>query len=600
MSAKLRRSHAVSSEALRAHLLQVIARHQRGDLAGAIAGYREVLAVDPRQFDALRLLGAALNARREPQAALEALERALAVRGDMAEVWVLRGEALARLGRNDESVASFERALQLRPQSLETWHALGLRQYALGRHEEALRCFDRTLALDERLALAWCNRGVMLDALQRPAEAVQSYDRALQCDPALASAWSNRAESLKKLGLRSEALASLDRCIALAPQAVAPRCARATLLREMDRVPEALEECERAVLADPQHGQAWGLRGLMLFLLMRHGESEASFERALQLDPRDRPARFNLGLLRLTLGRFESGWEGNESRETPLGHDKLPFEGAPLWQPGETIAGKTVVLLAEQGLGDTIQFCRYAPVLARAGARVVLSVPRSLHRLLGSLGEGVQVLGDGDAMPSFDLQCWLMSVAHRLGTRLETIPGQVPYLKVPPGRLAHWRGKLGQAPGRRLRVGLVCSGSAGHVNDRNRSIGLARLAALIGELDCEWHLLQNELRGEDEPWLQRLGIVDHRAELDDFCETGALASSLDAVVSVDTSVAHVAGALGLPLYLLLPANPDWRWMLERANSPWYPTAQLLRQAEAGNWERPLEQLRQALQALAPR
>ena len=267
------------------------------------------------------------------------------------------------------------------------------------------------------------------------------------------------------------------------------------------------------------------------------------------------------------------------------------------WTGSEPVAGRRLLLIAEQGLGDTIHFCRFAPLLAQQGAQVRLVVQPSLAVLLRSLGPAVEVSSASDPMPGFDLQCSLLSVPRALGTTLAAIPGRVPYLAPPAQRLQAWRERLG--PVRRPRIGLACSGNPGHGNDRNRSIPLSRFE-ILRALDAEWHLLQTDLREDDEPSLHALSIVDHRAQLTDFVETAALASCMDAVVSVDTAVAHVAGALGLPLLLLLPEVPDWRWMLDRSDSPWYPSARLFRRPESGDWSVSLRGVAEALGRIQPK
>lgn len=599
--------------AVRARLLGVIAQHQRGEVAAAICGYREVLALDPRQFDALRLLGAALRTQGDPAQALAHFDRALAVRGDFAEVWHLRGQTLVELGRGAEAVASFERAVSLRPDFAPAWNALGLQQQAAGRHADALRSYDHALALGPGVAAYWSNRALALDALKRPAEALQHLERACALEPGTADIWLNHAKALNDQGRWDAALASLDRCLELDPALALAWCSRAAPLRSLGRLGDALAALERALQLDAQLAQGWSQRGGLLAELGRIEEARASFDRAVAIDPDDRMARFNLGLLLLTLGNFEAGWEHYEARDRVSG--MVPGD-APIWQGSESLAGKTLALHCEQGLGDTLQFCRFAPLLVARGARVVLLVPAPLYRLLASLGDGIRVITTGDPVPPLDLQCDLMSVAHRLRTTPATIPCQVPYLHPTAARARHWQARLGlpgatdamsaPAPARArrpLRVGLVFSGNAEHGNDRHRSIPLEQLAPWFESLPpgaLQWHLLQRDVRAPDEAWLARLGIVDHRSALEDFCDTAALALCLDAVVSVDTSVAHLAGALGVPLFLLLPANPDWRWMLERTDSPWYPSARLLRQSTLGDWRTPLERLRTQLLEMAPR
>jgi tetratricopeptide (TPR) repeat protein len=601
-------TRAADVAALRARLRAVIAQHQSGAIESAIAGYLEVLREDPRQFDALRLLAVALRANGRLEEAAGQFDRAVEVRGDFAEAWRLRGENLAQLGRQEEALASLERALVLQPADANAWNSLGLQQQSLGRHEAALESLERALSLAPGVAHFWNNRGVLLDAARRTNEALASYDRALACDGTLADAWINRSRTLQELRRHEEALASVDRALQLAPRLgtklAAAWMARAEPLRALGRIEEAGEASQRALDIDPDLAPAWALRGAALHELGQREEAARCLQRALALAPQDAAVRFNLSMLDLAAGRLEAGWEGYEFREAKTGMDP---RAAPIWSKGEALARRSLALHCEQGLGDTLQFCRYAALLARSGTRVILVVPASLQRLLESLGDGVRVLTSGDAMPPFDRQCALLSVPHRLDTRLESIPASVPYLAAPAALVGQWRRRLdalaGGGPGaeggvRVRRMGLAFAGSAGHVNDRLRSLPLEQLAMVIESLPrgrFEWHLLQKDVPAADEPLLARLGVHDHREALHDFCETAALASCMDGVVSVDTSIAHLAGALGLPLHLMLPANPDWRWLLERQDSPWYPSARLHRQAALGDWQAPLDALRAALQ-----
>jgi tetratricopeptide (TPR) repeat protein len=629
--------------ALRERLLRVIAQHQRGEFQAAIDGYLAVLDEEPRQFDALRLLGAAQRAIAQHAQAVASFDRALAVRGDFAEVWSLRGESLGELGRHDEAVASFdsalasrpafaeawflradmlgkmgrngqareslERAIALRPDYAAAWAALGLQLHALERHAEAIGAFDRSLALAPNAA-AWNNRGLSFDALGQPAKALESYDRALAANDAIAEVWCNRAKALSDLGRMDEALASLDRASELMPDLAAAVSGRATPLRLLGRLEEALAACDRALAMEADAAHCWAQRAATLAELGRFDAADASYGRALELEPGDSLVAFNRGLLYLGLGRYAQGWEGYEKR--PGIHRVVERLGVPVWDGASSLQGKVLLIQCEQGLGDTLQFCRYVPLLVERGARVILRVPSTLQRLASSVREGVRVLTDGDVLPSFDLQCPLVSLPHRFGTTLETIPAEVPYLAPPAQALARWRAMLGidatgatasRPGGVRLRIGLVCSGSIAGGPLRFRALPLALFLPVMLSLkgwDIEWHLLQTELRDDDVPALAQSGLRDHRAELHDFSETAALAACMDLIVSVDTAVAHLAGALALPVFILLRSSPDWRWLVDRSDSPWYPTARLFRQQTLGDWSGVLDQLRQALEAFVSR
>lgn len=543
---------------LRARLLGIIETHRSGRLEEAIEGYREVLARNPAQFDALRLLGAALLSTARYEESLAMLERALHLKATLPEVWALRGDALARLGRGSEAVASYDRALALQPEAAGTWSGRGAQLLGLGRFAEALESFQKAVALEPRSAAAWVYHGNALNELGRHAQAVASYDCALSLAPARpAEVWHLRAVAQRSLGLRET----------------------------------SLECCERALRIESSNEPATILRAVLLAELGRTDDAFPALREVVERYPHDAAAQFNLAMLSLTAGHFEEGWERYEWRKR-VPQFSMPTEPDGLaWTGSEPLTGRTLLLAAEQGLGDTIHFCRFAPLLANRGAQVKLVVQPSLVSLLESLGGEVTVSSATAPMPAFDLQCSLLSVPRALGTTAASIPDQVPYLAPPAEQLQAWRERLG--PASRRRVGLVCSGNPAHGNDRNRSIPLSRFEP-FRDLDVEWHLLQSDLRESDEPSLRALGITDHRPHLADFAETAALASCMDAVVSVDTAVAHLAGALGRPLFLLLPDVADWRWMLQRIDSPWYPSARLFRRPASGDWSAPLGSVAEAL------
>lgn len=581
---------------LRARLWQAMQRHQCGELDMAIAGYREVLAADPHQFDGLRLLGAALVASGNAASALETLDRAVEVRADFAEVWVFRGDALAQMGRHAEAAESFERATRLQAGDAAVWTALGAQCQASKQPERAFAAFEQALAIDAKSHAAWSGRGLALDMLERPAEALDSYDRAIEIDGRDPATWCNRGKALNDLRRWDEALQSLDRSHALAGNMAHAWACRSTVLRSLGQIAAALAAAERACELEPRLASAWAARGTLLCDLGRHEEAGPQLDRAIELDPDGWAPRFNRAMLRLAQGDFKRGWDEYELR--PGLRTITEYIPAPIWDGVANLEGKAIALQCEQGLGDTLQFARYARELVAQGAQVALAVPTQLHRLLASLGPGVRVLTEGDPMPPVDFKCPLLSLPARLRATVESIPSAVPYLRPPESRVLEWRRRLAATPAMpRRRLGLVFSGNAAHGNDRFRSIALETLAPTIAEAAAagiEWHLLQPEVRAYDEPWLVRLGIVDHRSELTDFCETAALMLCVDAVVSVDTSVAHLAGALGVPLHLLVAVNPDWRWMLERGDSPWYPSARIYRQKTLGAWQAPLADLAKAL------
>jgi tetratricopeptide (TPR) repeat protein len=515
-------------------LLHAIELHRSGRVDDAIAGYRLVLASNPGQFDAWRLLGAALLTSGQSAEAVVALARALSISQAMPEVWAQLGDAHLRLGSNAQAAECYECALAIDPRRAGAWANRGTALERLGRAVEALESHERAVLAAPTSAPLWCNLGLAQAGRHRFEESLASYERAVSCDPASHEAWRGMAAVLTSLGRYTDALAS----------------------------------CERALAFQP--------------LGQTHGAA-----------PPDRALTFCRGLLQLTLGNFSSGWEGFEARRHAGA--TLPA-GVALWQRGAPVMGSRILLAHEQGLGDTIQFCRFAPQIAAAGAMVTLQVPPSLLSLMSTLVGEIQVVSTDSSVPAVDLACLLPSVAHRLDVDLPGIPS-TPYLAADPMKRRQWAERLGER--HKPRIGLVASGNPNHDNDAARSIPLREFESLLG-MDFEWHLLQRELSPDDETALLGLPIADHRHQLGDFSDTAALAAEMDLVVSVDTAVAHLAGALGLPLFVLLAFVPDWRWLLEREDSPWYPSARLFRQSRRDDWRPVLGRVADALAQLARR
>jgi len=452
-------------------------------------------------------------------------------------------------GRLDTALVLLQSAVQIDAGRAEGFSSLGLVFHCLGRFQDALKSYDAGLALDPGDAELLNRRGVALLELRRPHEAIKDFKRVLAANADHLDALGNYGNALLKLNRPQDALAAYDRALALTPENARLLTNRAAALRRLDRPREALMSASRALAAKPDFAEA----------------------------------RFVESVARLTLGDLAGGWRGYEARWSVgfLAAQRRSF-AAPLWRGEEPVAGKTILLHAEQGFGDAIQFVRYAPLLARRGAKIILEVRRQLVPLLAELPGIAAVVAHGDRLPHFDLHCPLMSLPLAFATELATIPAQVPYLAATQDRIAVWRQRL---PKTRPLVGLVWSGEPSHDNDLNRSIELATLAPLLAVPDLTFVSLQHDLRERDAPALQNSpSLVRLVPRFGDFADTAAVVALLDAVVAVDTAVAHLTGALGKPLLLLLPFAADFRWLRERTDSPWYPTARLYRQPTFGDWQ----------------
>jgi tetratricopeptide (TPR) repeat protein len=362
----------------------------------------------------------------------------------------------------------------------------------------------------------------------------------------------------------------------------------------LKRFDEASANYDRALALRPDYPEAHTSLGVTLHALKRFDEELRCYERALAVRPDFVEAHYNRALCRLLIGDFDRGWAEHEWRwqTEQFKHSRGNFV-QPQWTGSQEIGGKTILLHAEQGFGDTIQFCRYAPRVAALGARVILAVQGPLRDLLQSLDGVAQVMARGDALPPFDLHCPFLSLPLVFGSRLDTIPHETPYLRVSAQAAANWGARL--PPKTRPRLGLAWSGRPEHNNDLNRSIDLASFLSPLQGIDATLVSLQREVRAADAVVLQeRSDVIHFGQELKDFSDTAALAANMDLVIAVDTSVAHLAGALAKPVWILLPFVPDWRWLLDRDDSPWYPTARLFRQDDSRRWDSVFARLRAAL------
>jgi tetratricopeptide (TPR) repeat protein len=486
--------------------------------------------------------------------------------------------------------------LEYRPEDFDALHLLGVLNFQRRRLAEALRFLSRALKINSGSADAMSNLGLALHATGRFDEAVANYRSALLLAPDHPEILYNLANACLELGRVDEALANYDAALAKTPGHVGALVNRGNALLRLNRPVEAIASYEKALAAMPRHPQILTNRGHALRRLDRPFEAIADFEAALKAGPDFPEAHFEAAMTRLTLGEFDAGWKAYEWRwrTGAFARQRRQLQ-APLWLGDAPVSGKTILLHAEQGFGDTIQFIRYAPLLVERGAKVVCEVQPELKPLLSQFAD-IAIIAAGEPLPAFDLHCPMLSLPLAFGTTPETIPAGIPYLGAPVERLARWRDRL---PAGRSRAGFVWSGSPSHKNDRNRSIPLARLSALFEDPALSCFSLQSELRKTDEEALRNLpGLVDLGGEFRDFADTAAAISMLDVVISVDTAVAHLAGALGKPVMILLPYAADFRWMRDSADTPWYPTAKLLRQPAFGDWDSVIGRLGDQLRQLS--
>jgi tetratricopeptide (TPR) repeat protein len=486
--------------------------------------------------------------------------------------------------------------LEYRHEDFAALHLLGMLNFQRQRMVEAVRFLAAALRVNASSPDAMSNLGLALHATGRYDEAISNFRGALQLAPDHPEILYNLANAHLELGQLAEALSSYDAVLAGAPGHVGALVNRGNARLRLNDPVNAMASYDTALTAMPGHPQILTNRGHALRRLDRPAEALADFNAAMTAAPEFPEAHFEAAMTHLTLGDFDAGWKEYEWRwKTGAFVRQRRSLPAPLWLGNEPVGGKTILLHAEQGFGDTIQFVRYAPLLAGRGARVICEVQPELRPLLSGIS-GAAVIAAGESLPAFDLHCPLLSLPLAFRTQLESIPAAVPYLAAPADRLVHWRERL---PPDGPRVGFVWSGSPSHKNDSNRSIPLARLAPLFDSPPVRCFSLQTELRGADREVLRGLSKLVHLGdELRDFADTAAIVALLDVVVTVDTAVAHLAGALGKPVVILLPYAADFRWMRDRAGTPWYPTANLIRQPAFGDWDSVVAHLRNELRQVS--
>jgi tetratricopeptide (TPR) repeat protein len=513
-------------------------------------------------------------------------------RPESAQSHYERGSELKDRKRFDEALASFDRAIALQPDYAEAYNSRGIVLAIQNRFDDAIAGFDSAIALKPDYAEAHNNRGIVLHDLARLDDALASFDKAIALQPDNASAYNNRGVALQDTKRHDDALASYDTAIALKPDYAAAYYNRGSVLQDLQRFDDALADFDKAIALKPDYAEAHNNRGVVLQDLKRLDEAIAAYDRTIALRPDDAEAYCNQSYCFLQLGRFEQGWRQHEWRKKlakPVGDRSF---AQPLWLGNQDISNKTLFVHWEQGFGDTMQFCRYGKLLKAIDANVVMSVQEPLYRLLKQTSPGIRILSHGEMPSAFDYHCPMMSLPLALGTTVQTIPAEQRYIFADEGLCKIWQARL--PPRLKPRIGVAWSGSAKHKNDHNRSIDLATVAPLFSA-DAYWISLQKELRPGEPALLGELHqIVSYGEELKDFSDTAAVIDLLDLVITVDTSIAHLAAAMGKPVWILLPFNSDWRWLLERDDSPWYPTARLFRQDDARSWGDVMARVRAAL------
>jgi tetratricopeptide (TPR) repeat protein len=619
-AATARPASALDEQIERARALQ-----QQGKMEAGAALYEEILAAYPDNAEAHYRYANVLKDQGALERAVAAYDRAIALKGDYAHAFCNRAVVLGQMRMLPEAVASYDRAIALDPTDALARCNRGMLLNAMGQKDAALASFGDAIVSNADFFPAHFGRAALLQERKQWAAALASYDRALALNAVDTTVYYNRGTVLRELERWPDALATYDRSIALNGEFALAHAGRATTLQHLNRLPEALDSYDRAIEIDPDEAAHHDGRGVVLHKLGRFELALASFNQAGALDPtsaqtcfnrgamleklRDfagaiasynlaiarqpgfADACFNVALTSLRVGDFSTGWTQYEWRwrthNGPIALLGRDFR-QPLWLGGQDIAGKTILLYGEQGLGDSLQFCRYATLVAELGARVVLEVPPPLASLCATLKGVTQVIPYGEPLPDFDVQCPLMSLPLACGTTLATVPAATPYINSEPRKVTAWQERLGAKT--QPRIGLTWSGSQAARMHSERCFPLAELSPHLSR-DFEYVCVQTEITPVDQQALAaKPAIRQFPGELRDFGDTAALCECLDLVISMDTSIVHLNGALGNKTWVLLPFDSDWRWLIDREDSPWYPTVRVFQQKSRGDWNGVFEQV----------
>jgi tetratricopeptide (TPR) repeat protein len=569
--------------------------YSAGDLAQAEAACRAILAADPRHAQSLHLLGAIALRAGQPQRALEHLAAALGHAPDTAEVQNELGNLLQDAGQLDEAIACFERARRLLPGTPQIHYNLGNALRALGQSQAAERSYREALRLAPDFAPAHNNLGTLRQSLGDLAEAEHCYRQAVRCEPRYAEAHYNLGVVLEKRGDLDAAQASYERAIALDPNHAPAHNNLGVVFQSRQQSDEARRCFYEALRASPRFGEPYSNLGILSMAMGQYAEAREHFAKSLEIQPDLAESHYNLGMLMLLHGEFEAGWQHYawHQRCARFGGQAFP---QPTWD-GSPLSGRTILVHCDHGLGDTMHFVRYVDEIRRRGAgRILLGAQRALYPLLAASGYA-DVLSTDASLPSFDVHATVLGLPAIFRDNEKTIPADVPYLRTKPELVERWREPLARLEG--FRVGIAWQGSRKLTGPDWRPIPLAEFEELARVPGVHLISLQRGPGSEQIHELAgRFRVSELGKEVDRdrgaFMDTAAIIRHLDLVITCDSAVAHLAGALGASVWVALPSAPDWRWLLAREDSPWYPTVRLFRQQTLGDWSLPFAKMREQL------
>ncbi len=500
-----------------------------------------------------------------------------------------------QLQEYDSAIYYFKSVLRINPDNYEAFYNLGRAFQKRGQIEESINCYQKVIEIKKDFIDAHLNLGNLLKDKGLYNEAIKSYKNVIEINPNLSGAYYNLGSLFQEIDLIDEAISEYRRAIDLNPDYAEAYHDLGYALMTKGELEEAIKCYRKAIQLNPELYDAHNNLGRTFQEQGRIDEAISSYRRAIRINPDFAEAHCNLAMALLLIGNFTGGWQEYEWRRKLRHHSRYEFS-KPLWKNSE-IKDKTIFLYAEQGFGDTIQFLRYVSMVADRGAKIIIECQKELKSLVGRIKGIDYVITQEDPLPAFDFYCPLLSLPLIFETTLENIPSKVPYIFIEENILEKWKERIDK-DNSKFKIGLVWSGNPKYKKDMKRSFDLNILLPLLRIKGVTYYSLQ---KGEAVKQIKDLPngikLIDYTSEIGDFSDTSAIIENLDLVISVDTAVAHLAGALGKPVWTLLPFAPDWRWMLNREDSPWYPTMRLFRQPSIGDWESVINRVKEELRKL---
>ena len=587
-----------------------------GQSEEAIDSYQKVIHINPYFADAFQNLGIVFQSRGEVDEAIGCFQKVIQLNPDFSHAYINLANIFRDKAQFDEAMTFYHKAIELDPDNAGAYCYMGLILQNKGQLDEAIAFYHKAIELDPDILGAYCNLGVILQSKGQPDEAITWYQRAIkrtpnyadayynlgtvfqdkgefdkaiscyqkaiQLNPRFYNAYSNLGNILRDKGQLDEAMTFYQKTIELNPSHAGAYCNIGLIFQNRGQLDQATNSYQKAIESNPHMATAFNNMGTAFQDKGQLDEAMTFYQRALQIDSNYAIAHFHVALLLLLTGDFKNGWQEYEWRWKTKDFGTRNFE-QPLWD-GSDITGRTILLYSEQGIGDTIQFIRYAPLVAQRGAKVIVECRKELKSLLQNV-EGVNaIVAYGEQRRDFDLHCPLLTLPLIFDTTLEAIPVEIPYIKVNASSIQKWKDKV-KNDSSQLKIGLVWAGAPGYKRDEKRSFSLEIFSPFAHLTGVTFYSLQKGKaaeQGKNSP--EGMKITDYTDEIQDFLDTAAFVENLDLVISVDTAVAHLAGALGKPVWTLIPFAPDWRWLLNREDSPWYPTMRLFRQPSPGDWQ----------------